>query len=56
MTSVELSEKMVMTSADLPPENDEFEMAGISKLKSTDVKPSRIEKAHIAMEGKLYRT
>ena len=30
LTNVELSEKMVMTSADLPPEEDEFEMAGIS--------------------------
>ena len=46
---------MVMTSADLPPEEDEFKIAGISKLKSTDVKPSRIKEAHIAMEGKLYR-
>ena len=55
LANVELSEKMVMTSADLPPEEDEFEMAGISKLRSTDVKPSRIKEAHIAMEGKLYR-
>ena len=43
-----------MTSADLPPEADEFEVAGISKLKSADVKPSRIKEAHIAMEGRLY--
>ena len=55
LTNVELSEKMVMTSADLPPEEDEFKIAEISKLKSTDVKPSRIKEAHIAMEGKLYR-
>ncbi len=46
---------MVMTSADLPPDEDEFELAGISKLESVDVKPSRIKEAHIAMEGKLYR-
>ena len=32
LTNVELSEKMVMTSADLPPEADEFEVAGIKKL------------------------
>ena len=37
LTNVELSEKMVMTSADLPPEEDEFKIAGISKLKSKDV-------------------
>lgn len=55
LTSVELSEKMVMTSAELPPEDDEFEIAGIKKIKSVDVKPARIDNAHIAMEGKLYR-
>ena len=55
LTNVEQSEKMVMTSAELPPEEDEFEVAGISKLESKDVKPSRIKEAHIAMEGKLYR-
>ena len=37
---------MVMTSADLPPEDDEFEMAEISKLKSIDAKPPRIKEAH----------
>ena len=36
-------------------EEDEFEIAGINKLNSVDVKPPRIKEAHIAMEGKLYR-
>ena len=46
---------MVLTSAELPPEEDEFEVAGINKIESIDVKPPRIKEAQIAMEGKLYR-
>ena len=55
LTSVELSEKMVKTSAELPPEKDEFEIAGLEKAESTDVKPPRLKDAKVAMEGKLYR-
>ena len=55
LTSVELSEKMVLTSAELPPEEDEFEVAGINKKNSVDVKPPIIKEAQIAMEGKLYK-
>ena len=54
LTSVELSEKMVLTSAELPPDEDEFEVAGINKRDSVDVKPPIIKEAQIAMEGKLY--
>jgi len=55
LTSVELSEKMVLTSAELPPEEDEFEVAGINKKNSVDVKPPIIKEAQIAMEGTLYK-
>ena len=55
LTSVELSEKMVNTSAELPPEIDEFEIAGLEKMKATDVKPPRLKDAKVAMEGKLYK-
>ena len=55
LTSVELSEKVVQTSAELPPEDDEFEIAGLEKIKSTDVKPPRMKDAKVALEGKLYR-
>ncbi len=55
LTSVELSEKVVKTSAELPPEDDEFEIAGLEKTKSTDVKPPRLKDAKVALEGKLYR-
>jgi len=55
LTSVELSEKVVNTSAELPPEDDEFEIAGLEKIKSTDVKPPRLKDAKVALEGKLYR-
>ena len=52
---MELSEKVVKTSAELPPEDDEFETAGLEKIKSTDVKPPRLKDAKVALEGKLYR-
>ena len=55
LTSVELSEKMVKTSAELPPEDDEFVIAGLEKIKSTDVKPPRLKDAKVALEGKLYK-
>jgi flavin reductase (DIM6/NTAB) family NADH-FMN oxidoreductase RutF len=55
LTSVELSEKMIKTSAELPPEDDEFEIAGLEKAKSTDVKPPRLRDARVALEGKLYQ-
>jgi flavin reductase (DIM6/NTAB) family NADH-FMN oxidoreductase RutF len=55
LTSVELSEKMVKTSAELPPEKDEFEVAGLEKIKATDVKPPILKDAKVAMEGKLYK-
>ena len=55
LTSVKLSEKMIKTSAELPPEIDEFEIAGLEKSESTDVKPSRLKDAKVALEGKLYR-
>ena len=55
LTSVELSEKMVKTSAELPPEKDEFKVAGLEKMKATDVKPPRLKDAKVAMEGKLYK-
>jgi flavin reductase (DIM6/NTAB) family NADH-FMN oxidoreductase RutF len=46
---------MVKTSAELPPEKDEFEIAGLEKAESTDVKPPRLKDAKVAMEGKLYK-
>ena len=55
LTSVELSEKVVKTSAELPPEDDEFKIAGLEKIKSTNVKPPRLMDAKVALEGKLYR-
>ena len=55
LASVGLSEKMVKTSAELPSEDDEFEIAGLEKTKSTNVKPPRLKDARVALEGKLYR-
>lgn len=48
-----LAEAMSATSADLPPEGDEFEHAGLRKLPSKLVKPPRIEGAPVAMECRV---
>ncbi|HEX7077480.1 MAG TPA: flavin reductase family protein [Candidatus Eisenbacteria bacterium] len=49
-----LREKMNETSAEFPPEVDEFERAGIVKAPSVKVKPWRAEGCPIAMECRLY--
>lgn len=48
-----LAAAMVATSADVPPEVDEFELAGLAKAPSVDVRPPRIADAPIAMEVRV---
>jgi len=43
-------EKMVQTSADYPPEVDEFERAGLTAIDSVLVKPPRVAEAPIQLE------
>jgi flavin reductase (DIM6/NTAB) family NADH-FMN oxidoreductase RutF len=50
-----LRERMNQTSADYPPEVDEFEMAGFTKAPSVKVKPWRAAECPIAMECRLFR-
>jgi flavin reductase (DIM6/NTAB) family NADH-FMN oxidoreductase RutF len=45
-----LSEAMILTSADLPPGTNEFEIAALRAVPSIDVKPPRIAAAPVAME------
>jgi flavin reductase (DIM6/NTAB) family NADH-FMN oxidoreductase RutF len=45
-----LAEAMVATSADVPPDVDEFDLAGLAKTPSADVRPPRIDGAPLAME------
>lgn len=50
-----LCERMNQASADYPPEVDEFEMAGFSKVQSVKVRPWRAVECPIALECRLYK-
>ena len=48
-----LVEKMNLTSAQVPPEVDEFELAGLTPLPSELVKPPRVAESPVQMECRL---
>lgn len=48
-----LAEKMVLTSKETPPEVDEIDLAGLTRVKSTVVRPWRVQEAAIALEAKV---
>ena len=48
-----LVEKMNLTSAQVPPEVDEFELAGLTPLPSELVKPPRVAESPLQMECRL---
>lgn len=50
-----LAHAMVATSAEVPPDVDEFALAHLAKTPSTDVRPPRVADAPIAMETVLDR-
>jgi flavin reductase (DIM6/NTAB) family NADH-FMN oxidoreductase RutF len=50
-----LRERMNQASADYPPDVDEFEAAGFTKVKSARVKPWRAAECPIAMECRLHQ-
>src|SRR5262245_2738323 len=50
-----MRERMNQASADYPPEIDEFEAAGFTKVPSLRVKPWRAAECPIAMECRLFR-
>lgn len=45
---------MVQSSAEVPPDVDEFTLAGLAKTPSTKVRPWRIAGAPVALEAKLH--
>jgi flavin reductase (DIM6/NTAB) family NADH-FMN oxidoreductase RutF len=47
---------MNISSADFPPEVDEFEASGLTPVPSDLVKPPRVAESHVYMECKLYLT
>lgn len=48
-----LANEMILTSADLPPEINEFELARLECVPSIDVRPPRLAAAPVAMECKV---
>ncbi len=50
-----LREKMNQSSADYPPEVDEFVEAGFTKVASKKVKPWRVAESPVAMECRLFQ-
>jgi flavin reductase (DIM6/NTAB) family NADH-FMN oxidoreductase RutF len=56
VVSEEFAGKMNITSAEFPPEVDEFEASGLTPIPSDLVKPPRVAESHVHMECKLYLT
>jgi flavin reductase (DIM6/NTAB) family NADH-FMN oxidoreductase RutF len=53
IVSEEFAEKMNITSAEVAPEVDEFELSGLTKLPSELVKPPRVAESPVQMECRL---
>lgn len=51
----ELAERMNRTSAQVPPEIDEFELAGLTPIPSELVKPARVAESPVQMECRLHQ-
>lgn len=49
-------EQMNATSAQVPPEVDEFELSGLTPLPSDLIKPPRVAESHVQMECRLLQT
>ena len=56
MATYDLRHAMNITAAELPPEVDEFEVAGLTKAPSVRVKPCRVAESPIHMECRYYQT
>ncbi|HTV04634.1 MAG TPA: flavin reductase family protein [Acidobacteriaceae bacterium] len=56
IVSEEFAAKMNLTSAEVPPEVDEFELSGLTPLDSDLVKPPRVAESHVHMECRLRQT
>ena len=53
IVSEEIAEQMNMTSAEVSPEVDEFELSGLTPLASDLVKPPRVAESKVQMECRL---
>jgi flavin reductase (DIM6/NTAB) family NADH-FMN oxidoreductase RutF len=55
IVSEEFARQMNATSADVPPDVDEWELSGLTPLESTLVKPPRVQESKIHMECRLLQ-
>ncbi len=55
IVSEEFVEQMNMTSAEFPPDVDEFQISGLTPVASDLVKAPRVKESHVSMECKLFR-
>jgi flavin reductase (DIM6/NTAB) family NADH-FMN oxidoreductase RutF len=53
VVSEEIAERMNLTSAQVPPDVDEFELAGLTPVQSDLVKPPRVAESPVQMECRL---
>jgi flavin reductase (DIM6/NTAB) family NADH-FMN oxidoreductase RutF len=54
IVSEEIAERMNLTSAEVGPEVDEFELSGLTPLASVLVRPPRVAESPVQMECKLH--
>ncbi len=54
LVTEDIAEKMNIASGDYPAEVNEFELAGLTPIPSTSVKPPRVAESPISMECRLY--
>jgi flavin reductase (DIM6/NTAB) family NADH-FMN oxidoreductase RutF len=55
VVSEEIAEQMNRTSAEVPPEIDEFALSGLTPLASDLVKPPRVAESKVQMECRLHQ-
>ena len=55
IVSEEFADRMNATSAQVPPEVDEFELSGLTPLASEVIRPARVAESHIHMECRLLQ-
>lgn len=55
IVSEEFAEKMNLTSAEVPPDVDEFVMSGLTPIASDLVKPPRVAESKVQMECRLHQ-
>ncbi|MCX5807476.1 MAG: flavin reductase family protein [Proteobacteria bacterium] len=56
MATYELREAVNRSAAEVPPEIDEFEIAGLTKVPSVMVKPCRVAESPVQFECRYYQT